>query len=374
MSVINRSAVIIRPLPPYLAWAKQDDTTNIAERVFEDLRTAPHVYLLPEYEDAESEREVLEDFWPELFAAMLNGWLTDEQQWPKNRTHQMFSGSTSRCVRWSRICIWMKRWSNSTRAGHAAIPDSRRPDIRIGRAPEVILCAVRWYLRYSLSLRDVEELLDERGLKADHTTVWRWVQRYGPELEQRLRRHLKPTNKSWRVDETYVRVKGRWCYVYRAIDSTGATIDFLLSALRDAAAAKRLFRQALSDPSHPQPRVINTDQARLYGAAIPAVKEEGTLRGRCRHRPGQYVNNILEQDHRAIKRRVQAKQGFRERAIGRPAGRWFRRASRRRRRQPWHATEARRWITSESSPCPQLAFDCADLGRLEWHLRLRRSR
>jgi hypothetical protein len=75
--------------------------------------------------------------------------------------------------------------------------------------PELIVCAVRWYLRYSLSLRDVEELLTERGLEADHTTVWRWVQRYGPELEQRLRRHLKPTNKSWRVDETYVRVKGR---------------------------------------------------------------------------------------------------------------------------------------------------------------------
>ena len=90
MSVINRSAVIIRPLPPSLAWAKQDDTTNIAERVFEDLRTAPHVYLLPEYEDAESEREVLEDFWPELFAAMLNCWLTDEQQWPKDRTREMF--------------------------------------------------------------------------------------------------------------------------------------------------------------------------------------------------------------------------------------------------------------------------------------------
>ena len=171
---------------------------------------------------------------------------------------------------------------------------------------------MRWYLRYSLSLRDVEELLGERGLKADHTTIWRWVQRYGPELEQRLRRHLKPTNKSWRVDETYVRVKGGWCYLYRAIDSTGATIDFVLSALRDAAAAKRLFRKALSDPSHPQPRVINTDQARLYGSAIPAVKEEGTLRARCRHRPVQYLNNILEQDHRAIKRRVKAKQGFRE--------------------------------------------------------------
>ena len=179
-------------------------------------------------------------------------------------------------------------------------------------APELILCAVRWYLRYSLSLRDVEELLAERGLAADHTTIWRWVQRYGPELEQRLRRHLKPTNKSWRVDETYIRVKGAWYYLYRAIDSAGATIDFLLSALRDAAAAKRLFRHALSDPSHPQPRVINTDKARLYGSAIAAVKAEGTLRRHCRHRPVQYLNNILEQDHRAIKRRVKAKQSFRE--------------------------------------------------------------
>src|SRR3984893_1408138 len=158
-------------------------------------------------------------------------------------------------------------------------------------APELILCAVRWYLRYSLSLRDVEELLAERGLAADHTTIWRWVQRYGPELEQRLRRHLKPTNKSWRVDETYIRVQGRWYYLYRAIDSTGATIDFLLSASRNAAWAKRLFRMALSDPSHPQARVINTDTARLYGSAIATVKAEGTLRRRCRHRPVQ----ILEQ-------------------------------------------------------------------------------
>lgn len=199
------------------------------------------------------------------------------------------------------------------------VNSSTRPTIFKWRrtAPELILCAVRWYLRYSLSLRDVEELLAERGLEADHTTIWRWVQRYGPELEQRLRRHLKPTNKSWRVDETYIRVKGRWCYLYRAIDSAGATIDFLLSAVRDAAAAKRLFRQALSDPSHPQPRVINTDKAPLYSSAIAAVKAEGTLRRRCRHRPVQYLNNILEQDHRAIKRRVNAKQGLREfRAAG----------------------------------------------------------
>ena len=111
---------------------------------------------------------------------------------------------------------------------------------------------MRWYLRYSLSFRDVEELLRERGLEADHATIWRWVQRYGPELEERLRRHLKPTNKSWRVDETYVRVKGRWCYLYRALDSTGATINFVLSGLRDAATAKRLFRKARrASPSSP---------------------------------------------------------------------------------------------------------------------------
>ena len=79
----------------------------------------------------------------------------------------------------------------------------------------------------------------KRGLEADHTTIWCWVQRYGPELEERLRRHLKPTHKHWRVDETHVRVKGRWCYLYRALDSTGATIDFVLSGLRDAAASSR---------------------------------------------------------------------------------------------------------------------------------------
>jgi transposase, IS6 family len=100
--------------------------------------------------------------------------------------------------------------------------------------PEVILLAVGWYLRFSLSYRDVEALLAERGISVDHVTLWRWVQRYAPELERRLRKGLKATNDSWRVDETYVRVKGKWVYLYRAVDSTGATIDFLLSAKRDA--------------------------------------------------------------------------------------------------------------------------------------------
>jgi len=96
-------------------------------------------------------------------------------------------------------------------------------------------------LRFSLSYRDVEELVRERGLSVDHVTVWRWVQHFAPEIDRRLRPHLKPTNKSWRVDETYIRVKGKWTYLYRAVDSAGASIDFLLSARRDAAAAKRFF-------------------------------------------------------------------------------------------------------------------------------------
>ena len=91
--------------------------------------------------------------------------------------------------------------------------------------PPIILCAVRWYLRFSLSYREVEELLAERGIHVDHSTIWRWVQRFAPELNFRLRPHLKPTNLSWRVDETYVRVKGHWCYLYRAIDSRGSTIE-----------------------------------------------------------------------------------------------------------------------------------------------------
>jgi transposase, IS6 family len=125
--------------------------------------------------------------------------------------------------------------------------------------PQVILLAVGWYLRFSLSHRDVEELLAERGVHADHVTVWRWAQRYAPELQRCLRRHLKPTNDSWRMDETYVRVKGKWRYLYRAVDSSGATLDFLLSAKQDGAAAKRFLAKALGRANHPAPRVINTD-------------------------------------------------------------------------------------------------------------------
>jgi transposase, IS6 family len=165
--------------------------------------------------------------------------------------------------------------------------------------PEVILLAVGWYLRFSLSYRDVEELLAERGLHADHVTVWRWVQRYAPEMDRRLRSRLRPTNDSWRVDETYIRVKGKWVYLYRAVDSTGATVDFLLSAKRDTAAAERFLVKALGGENHPAPRVINTDEHAGYPPAIVRLKAEEALEENCRHRPVQYLNNVLEQDHRA---------------------------------------------------------------------------
>ena len=136
-----------------------------------------------------------------------------------------------------------------------------RPALFRGRhfADEVIVLCVRWYLRYSLSYRDLAEMMVERHLSVDPSTIWRWVQRYAPELNARIRHKLKPTNGSWRTDETYVRVAGRWTYLYRAVDSSGATIDFFLSETRDVSAARTFFHKALASPNHPRPRVINVD-------------------------------------------------------------------------------------------------------------------
>lgn len=109
---------------------------------------------------------------------------------------------------------------------------------------------VRWYLRYSLSYRDLEEMMLERGIQVDHTTIYRWVQAYSPELDKRCRPHLKPTKDSWRVDETYVKVKGKWKYLYQAVDSEGNTLDFRLSAKRDAKAAKRFYKEGAQRPPY----------------------------------------------------------------------------------------------------------------------------
>src|SRR5437016_6099417 len=116
---------------------------------------------------------------------------------------------------------------------------------------EVIVLCVRWYLRYPLSYEHVAELVAERGVEVDASCIWRWVQAYAPELDKRCRPHLKSTNKSYRVDETYIKVKGKDRYLYRAVDSAVQTIDFLLAAKRDAAGAKRFFRKAFQSPAIP---------------------------------------------------------------------------------------------------------------------------
>src|SRR3954447_4100384 len=134
--------------------------------------------------------------------------------------------------------------------------------------PEIILLCLRWYLRYSLSYRNLEEMMAERGLSVDHTTIYRWVQHYAPILEKRCRARLRPTNDSWRVDETYVKVKGEWMYLYRAVDSTGATVEFMLSPTRDAVSAKRFFCKALRVRHTVAPRVINVDCNPAYPKAV----------------------------------------------------------------------------------------------------------
>jgi IS6 family transposase len=160
------------------------------------------------------------------------------------------------------------------------------------------------YLRYALSYRDVEELMQERGLPVDYTTIFRWVQRYAPALDQRCRPRLKATNDSYRVDETYIKIKKRWYYLYRAVDSMGATLDFMLSATRDAEAAERFFRQVLQAFHTRTPRVITVDQNAAYPPAFELLQQEGTLPEICRLRKCKYLNNVVEHDHRFVKRRV----------------------------------------------------------------------
>ncbi len=178
---------------------------------------------------------------------------------------------------------------------------------------EIILLYVRWYLRYALSYRDLEEMMAERGLSVDHPTIYRWVQRYVPEIEKRCRPHLKACNDSWRVDETYIKVKTVWRYLYRAVDSEGNTLELLLSPMRDAEAAQRFFLKALPCPGGSAPqtptvekqvsqstaaaasitkrvsRVINVDKNAAYPKAIADLKAIGLLPEQVELKPGQIL-------------------------------------------------------------------------------------
>ncbi len=144
----------------------------------------------------------------------------------------------------------------------------------------------------------------------DHTTIYRWVQRYAPELEKRCRPHLKSTTDSWRVDETYVKIKGTWMYLYRAVDSEGNTLEFHLSATRDAQAAKRFFAKALGASHTVTPRVITVDKNAAYPKALNELKTIGVLPAACELRQSKYLNNLIEQGHRFIKRLVKPGLGF----------------------------------------------------------------
>lgn len=168
--------------------------------------------------------------------------------------------------------------------------------------PDVIVLAVRWYLRYGLSYRDIEELLAERGIAVDHVSIYRWVQRFTPLLVAAARTRCHGSGDRWYVDETYLKVSGRWMYLHRAVDQFGQVIDVVLSDKRDLPAARRFFEQALSHSS--RPAEINTDKADVY----PTVLDE-LLPDAC-HVTDQYANNRVEADHARLKARLRPMRGL----------------------------------------------------------------
>ena len=175
---------------------------------------------------------------------------------------------------------------------------------------EVILWAVRWYCHFAISYRDVVIMAAERGLTLSHTTPMRWLHQYAPKLAKKIKSHLKRSNDSYKLDETYIKIKGIWQYLYRAVDSQGNTLDWMLSAKRDKKAAKRFFKKMLGNAHCKLPRVINTDKAKAFPPAFEEAQAEGIIPKKTKHRSQKYMNNIQEQDHRPTKRRVRQSQWF----------------------------------------------------------------
>jgi len=171
---------------------------------------------------------------------------------------------------------------------------------------EVMLTCVRWYVTYPLSLRHVEEMMQERGVFVDHSTVHRWAIKMLPVLAAVFRRRKRPVGGSWRMDETYIKVSGKWKYLYRAVDRDGDTVDFLLTAKRDKAAARRFLEHAIN--LHGVPEKITIDKSGANTAAIESVKADACVD--ILMRQNKYLNNIVEQDHRGVKRITQPMLGF----------------------------------------------------------------
>ena len=175
---------------------------------------------------------------------------------------------------------------------------------------EIILVCVRWYCKYGISYRDLAEMMRERGVSVDHTTIFRWVQRYAPEIERRVRWYQGYRSASWRVDETYVRVGGAWRYLFRAIDKTGRSIDFTLSGRRNTRAAHRFLGKALRTTRDWPPTSITTDKLASYSKAICRLQQDGQMSKGVRHRTSKYLNNIIEADHGALKQVIRPTRGF----------------------------------------------------------------
>ena len=174
---------------------------------------------------------------------------------------------------------------------------------------EVIVLCVRWYLRFKLSYRDLVEMMVERSLPMAHTTIMRWVHRYAPEFQRRWNRFARPAGPTWRVDETYVRIRGEWVYLYRAVDRDGKTVDFRLSTRRDVAAAKAFFRKAMKSQGS-SPRTITLDGYAASHRAVREMKADGQLAANTKLRSSKYLNNLIEQDHRGVKLRIGPMLGF----------------------------------------------------------------
>ena len=171
---------------------------------------------------------------------------------------------------------------------------------------EVILWGMRWYVAYPISYRQLEEMMQERGVEVDHSTLNRWVVKYVPLLDEQFRERKRPVGSSWRMDETYVRIKGVWKYLYRAVDKAGATVDFLLTAKRDRKAALRFLRKAIGHNGAPEK--ITIDKSGANTAAIESYNKDH--KAGIEIRQVKYLNNIVEQDHRAVKRLARPMLGF----------------------------------------------------------------
>jgi putative transposase len=172
----------------------------------------------------------------------------------------------------------------------------------------IILQAVYFKLKFTLSYRDIEEIMKMRGVQVDHATIQRWVYKFSPFIEEQMKKRKYMVGKSWRMDETYIKVKGKWCYLYRAVDKEGSTVDFLLTKRRQRISAQSFLTKAIKNNGNP--KIINIDRSGSNISAIRIYNKRSTTNIKIRR--NKYLNNIVEQDHRFIKWRILNGLGFKD--------------------------------------------------------------